>query len=101
MLKPAFVFHISIEHGNVFLRHAYTTNSAVKLPNRRFNNFECQTAINHADSSFRQTTKVCANIPAHSAVIYLLYLTLNCKTEQLVGQSLEIAPALLIINQKA
>jgi len=100
MLNPAFLFHNSIVHGNVFLRHAYKTGSAVKLPDGRFNNFECQTATSHADISFRQTTKVSANISARSTVIPLLYLIRNCKTEQLVGQSLEIAPALLIINQK-
>jgi hypothetical protein len=100
MLNPEFLFHNSIVHGNVFLRHAYETVPAVKLPNGRFNNFECQTTTSHADTSFRQTTEVSANIPARSAVIILLYLIRNCKIEHLVRQSLEIAPALLIINQK-
>jgi len=100
MLNPAFLFHNSIVHDNVFLRHAYKTGSAVKLPNGRFNNFECQTATSHADTSCRQTTKVSANIPARSAVTLLLYLIRNCKTEQPVWHSLETAPALLIINQK-
>ena len=100
MLNPAFLFHNSTVHGNVFLRHVYKTGSAVKLPNGRFNNFECQTATSHADTSFRQTTKVSANTPARSAVILLLYIIQICKTEQLVRQLLKIAPALLIINQK-
>jgi len=55
-------------------------------------------ATSHADTSFRQTTKVSANIPARSAVPLLLYLIRNCKIELLVWESLEIAPALLIIN---
>jgi hypothetical protein len=97
MLNPASLFHNSIVHGNILLRHAYKTGS-----NSKASKLEVQQRrpAMLADTSFRQTTTVSAKIPARSAVILLLYFIRNCKTEQLVRQLLEITPALLITNQK-